>query len=76
MNASTAAMMAYLKRLATTPPTSESCVTALTMVVSLTGARLSPNTAPDRIAPNISSGSAPSTTPAGKNSATKAITVP
>jgi len=49
---------------------------ALTIVVSLTGARLSPKIAPERIAPNNRTGFAPSKTPAGKNSPTKATVAP
>ena len=46
------------------------------MVVSETGARLSPNADPDRMAANRMTGSAPRITPAGNISAQNAMVVP
>ena len=75
-SAGTAAIMAYWKRLRTTPGISVSCVVADTTVVSETGARLSPKAAPDRIAAKSHTGSAPITSPAGYMSVQKATVVP
>ena len=61
----------YFKRLFTQPPTSAGwpsryCwVEAEAMVVSEMGARLSPNTAPETMAPARNMGLPPSTRPAG-----------
>src|SRR5699024_3704390 len=76
MTAGTAATTEYLKRLLTTPGTSASWVVADTIVVSDTGARLSPNTAPAKMAANINVGSAPTATPAGYISVQNATVVP
>jgi hypothetical protein len=75
-NAGIAAISAYLTRERTTPGISVSCVVAETTVVSDTGARLSPNAAPDRIAANSQTGSAPRTSPAGYISVQNATAVP
>src|SRR5690625_3152401 len=76
MTAGTAAAIEYLKRLRTTPGTSASWVVAETIVVSETGARLSPNTAPARMAANKNVGSPPTATPAGYISVQNATVVP
>ncbi len=55
---------------------SVSWVVAETTVVSDTGARLSPKAAPDRIAANSQTGSAPSTRPLGNISVQNATVVP
>src|SRR5690625_4861748 len=71
-----AATIEYLNRVRTTPGTSASCVVAETMVVSDTGAKLSPNTAPAKIAAKSIVGSAPTATPAGNINVQKATVVP
>src|SRR5690625_3509947 len=76
MTAGSAAAIEYLKRLRTTPGTSASWVVADTIVVSETGARLSPNTAPARMAANMNVGSPPTATPAGYISVQNATVVP
>src|SRR5699024_4908968 len=67
-----AAEREYLARLATTPATSAvpsfrryRCVDDEIIVVSEIGARLSPNMAPEKIAPASRTGSAPRAAPAG-----------
>ncbi|MPN43134.1 hypothetical protein SDC9_190693 [bioreactor metagenome] len=59
------AAIEYFKRERTTPGTSTPWEVAEQMVVSETGARLSPKAAPEIIAPAIKPGFAPKAIPAG-----------
>ena len=62
---STEAAAAYLSLERTTPGTSTPCERAEQIVVSETGARLSPSTAPEMTVPVSSAGSQPRAIPAG-----------